>query len=57
MHLSRNVQGVADQSERRFGVPEIVRAFKTFSACRVNERAGKLGATDGQAANATTSMC
>ena len=34
---------LADQSERRHAIPEIVRGFKTFSARRVNERAGKGG--------------
>ena len=29
--------------ERRHAIPEIVRGFKTFSARRVNERAGKAG--------------
>jgi hypothetical protein len=33
----------SDQSERRYGIPEIVRGFKTFSARHVNERAGKRG--------------
>ena len=32
---------LAEQSERRYAIPEIVRGFKTFSARRVNERAGK----------------
>ena len=35
---------LADQSERRHAIPEIVRGFKTFSARRVNERAGRRGA-------------
>jgi len=34
---------LADQCERRHAIPEIVRGFKTFSARRVNERAGKSG--------------
>jgi len=34
---------LADQPERRHAIPEIVRGFKTFSARRVNERAGKSG--------------
>jgi putative transposase len=34
---------LADESERRHATPEIVRGFKTFSAHRVNERAGKRG--------------
>ncbi|MFL6798604.1 MAG: transposase [Xanthobacteraceae bacterium] len=34
---------VADQSERRHVIPDIVRGLKTFSARRVNERAGKSG--------------
>ncbi len=33
---------VADQPERRHAIPEIVRGFKTFSARRVNERAGSV---------------
>ena len=40
--MSNHVHGIiilADQSERRHAVPEIVRGFKTFSARRVNERA------------------
>ena len=35
---------LADLSERRHAIPEIVRGFKTFSARRVNERAGTRGA-------------
>jgi putative transposase len=34
---------LADRSEGRHAIPEIVRGFKTFSARRVNERAGKSG--------------
>ena len=34
---------LADQPERRHAIPEIVRGFKTFSARRINERAGKRG--------------
>ena len=34
---------VADQCERHHAIPEVVRGFKTFSARRVNERAGKSG--------------
>src|ERR1700704_2199933 len=34
---------LADESARRHAIPEIVRGFKTFSARRVNERAGKSG--------------
>src|SRR3984957_10465545 len=44
--MPNHVHGViilADQSERRHAIPEIVRGFKTFSARRVNERAGKSG--------------
>ncbi len=44
--MSNHVHGIiilADQPERRYGVPEIVRGFKTFSARRINERAGKHG--------------
>ena len=40
--MPNHVHGIiilADQSERRHGIPEIVRGFKTFSARRVNERA------------------
>src|SRR5436309_2648791 len=32
-----------NESERRYGIPEILRGFKTFSARRINERAGKRG--------------
>jgi REP element-mobilizing transposase RayT len=42
--MPNHVHGIiilADQSERRYGIAEIVRGFKTFSARRVNERAGK----------------
>ena len=41
--MPNHVHGIiilADQSERRHAIPEIVRGFKTFSARRVNERAG-----------------
>ena len=44
--MPNHVHGViilADQSEPRHAIPEIVRGFKTFSARRVNERAGKSG--------------
>jgi len=44
--MPNHVHGIiilADQSERRHAIPEIVRGFKTFSARRVNERAGKSG--------------
>jgi REP element-mobilizing transposase RayT len=44
--MPNHVHGIiilADQSERRHAIPEIVRGFKTFSARRVNERAGKNG--------------
>jgi REP element-mobilizing transposase RayT len=44
--MPNHVHGIiilADQSERRHGIPEIVRGFKTFSARRVNERAGQSG--------------
>jgi putative transposase len=44
--MPNHVHGIiilADQSERRYGIPEILRGFKTFSARRVNERAGKRG--------------
>ena len=44
--MPNHVHGIiilADQSERRYGTPEIVRGFKTLSARRVNERAGKRG--------------
>ena len=39
--MPNHVHGIiilADQSERRHGIPEIVRGFKTFSARRINER-------------------
>jgi REP element-mobilizing transposase RayT len=39
--MPNHVHGIiilADQSERRHAIPEIVRGFKTFSARRVNER-------------------
>jgi REP element-mobilizing transposase RayT len=44
--MPNHVHGIiilADQSERRHGIPEIVRGFKTFSARRVNERGDKRG--------------
>jgi putative transposase len=44
--MPNHVHGIiilADQFERRHAIPEIVRGFKTFSARRVNERAGKRG--------------
>ena len=44
--MPNHVHGIiilADESERRHAIPEIVRGFKTFSARRVNERAGKSG--------------
>src|SRR5215831_13524808 len=44
--MPNHVHGIiilADQSERRRGVSEIVRGFKTFSARRANERSGKRG--------------
>jgi REP element-mobilizing transposase RayT len=44
--MPNDVQGIiilADQSERRHAIPEIVRGLKTFSARRVNERAGTRG--------------
>jgi REP element-mobilizing transposase RayT len=44
--MPNHVHGIiilADLSERRHANPEIVRGFKTFSARRVNERAGKRG--------------
>ena len=34
---------LADEPETRHAIPEIVRGFKTFSARRINERAGKRG--------------
>ena len=45
--MPNHVHGIiilADDSERRHAIPEIVRGFKTFSARRVNERAGRRGA-------------
>ena len=39
--MPNHVHGIiilADQSERRHGIPEIMRGFKTFSARRINER-------------------
>ena len=44
--MPKHLHGIiilADQSERRQAVPEIVRGFKTFSARRVNEHAGERG--------------
>jgi putative transposase len=44
--MPNHVHGItilADESERRHAIPEIVRGFKTFSARRVNERAGRRG--------------
>ena len=44
--MPNHVHGIiipADHSERRHVIPEIVRGFKTFSARRVNERAGTRG--------------
>jgi REP element-mobilizing transposase RayT len=44
--MPNHVHGIiilADQSERRHAIPEIMRGFKTFSARRFNERAGKDG--------------
>jgi REP-associated tyrosine transposase len=44
--MPNHVHGIiilADLSERRHAIPEIVRGFKTFSTRRVNERAGKRG--------------
>jgi REP element-mobilizing transposase RayT len=44
--MPNHVHGVvilADRSERRHAISEIVRGFKTFSARRVNERAGSRG--------------
>jgi len=45
--MPNHVHGIiilADEPETRRGIREIVRGFKTFSARRVNERAGKRGA-------------
>ena len=45
--MPNHVHGIiilADESERRHAIPEIVRGFKTFSARRVNERGGRRGA-------------
>ena len=45
--MPNHVHGIiilADASERRHAIPEIVRGFKTFSARRVNERVGEPGA-------------
>ena len=44
--MPNHVHGIiilADESARRHAIPEIVRGFKTFSARRVNECAGKSG--------------
>jgi REP element-mobilizing transposase RayT len=44
--MPNHVHGIiilADASERRHAIPEIVRGFKTFSARRVNERSGQSG--------------
>jgi putative transposase len=44
--MPNHVHGItilADEPETVRGIPEIVRGFKTFSARRVNERAGKHG--------------
>ena len=44
--MPNHVHGIiilADDSGRRHAIPEIVRGFKTFSARRVNERAGRRG--------------
>jgi len=44
--MPNHVHGIiilVDESEPRHAIPEIVRGFKTFSARRVNERAGKRG--------------
>ena len=44
--VPNHVHGIiilVDESEPRHAIPEIVRGFKTFSARRVNERAGKRG--------------
>ena len=44
--MPNHVHGIiilADGSERHHAIPEIVRGFKTFSARRVNERAGRRG--------------
>ena len=44
--MPNHVHGIiilADESARGHAIPEIVRGFKTFSARRVNERAGKSG--------------
>ena len=45
--MPNHVHGIVilvDEPETRCGIPEIVRGFKTFSARRVNERAGRRGA-------------
>jgi putative transposase len=36
---------LADEPETRHAIPEIVRGFKTFSARRINERAGSAATT------------
>ena len=44
--MPNHVHGIivlADEPETRHAIPEIVRGFKTFSARRHNERAGKRG--------------
>ena len=44
--MPNHVHGIiilADRTERCHAIPEIVRGFKTFSARRVNERAGTRG--------------
>ena len=44
--MPNHVHGIiilADESERRHAIPEIVRGFKTFSARRVHESAGRRG--------------
>jgi REP-associated tyrosine transposase len=44
--MPNHVHGIiilADQPQRHRALPEIVRGFKTFSARRANERAGKRG--------------
>ena len=44
--MPNHVHGIivlADEAKTRHAIPEIVRGFETFSARRVNERAGKRG--------------
>ena len=44
--MPKHLHGImilSDQYERRHAISEIMRGFKTFSARRVNERAGKRG--------------